>query len=100
MSTDIPSFRSEVTDEMKNAAAEALQNEKFIFGESVFKFEEECGSGITRDFFLNRFFFPIDTTSVKRAFLMLYGGSAKAVNLDYDAWPNSDDPQVLEATIL
>jgi len=41
MSTDIPSFRSEVTDEMKNAAAEALQNEKFIFGESVFKFEEE-----------------------------------------------------------
>ena len=41
MSIDIPSFRSEVTDEMKNAATEALQNEKFIFGESVFKFEEE-----------------------------------------------------------
>ena len=35
---------------------------------------------------LNRFFFPIDTTSVKRAFLMLYGGSAKAVNLDYETF--------------
>ena len=26
---------------MKNAATDALENEKFIFGESVFKFEEE-----------------------------------------------------------
>ena len=38
---NIPSFRSEVTSEMKNAATDALENEKFIFGESVFKFEEE-----------------------------------------------------------
>jgi perosamine synthetase len=37
----IPSFISEVSDDMKNAAIEALENEKFIFGESVFKFEEE-----------------------------------------------------------
>ena len=35
---------------------------------------------------LKCFFFPIDTTSVKRAFLMLYGGSAKAVNLDYETF--------------
>ncbi|MCW4010416.1 MAG: DegT/DnrJ/EryC1/StrS family aminotransferase [Candidatus Bathyarchaeota archaeon] len=34
-------------EEMKNAAVDALQNEKFVMGESVFKFEEEfaryCG---------------------------------------------------------
>ena len=35
---------------------------------------------------LNRFFFPIDTTNVKRAFLMLYGGAAKAVNLNYETF--------------
>ena len=37
----IPSFISEISSEMKNAAINALENEKFIFGESVFKFEEE-----------------------------------------------------------
>ncbi|MDC0153544.1 DegT/DnrJ/EryC1/StrS aminotransferase family protein, partial [Nitrosopumilus sp.] len=37
----IPSFISEISTEMKNAAIDALENEKFIFGESVFKFEEE-----------------------------------------------------------
>lgn len=37
----IPSFISEITDEMVNAAVLAFQNEKFILGESVFKFEEE-----------------------------------------------------------
>ena len=35
---------------------------------------------------LNKFFFPIDTTNVKRAFLMLYGGAAKAVNLNYETF--------------
>jgi len=39
--TKIPSFISEVTDDMINAALSAFQNEKFILGESVFKFEEE-----------------------------------------------------------
>jgi len=37
----IPFFKSELTDEMKNAAISALQNEKFVMGESVYKFEEE-----------------------------------------------------------
>jgi len=37
----IPSFISKISNEMKNAAIDALENEKFIFGESVFKFEEE-----------------------------------------------------------
>jgi len=37
----IPSFISEVTDDMINAVTSAFQNEKFILGESVFKFEEE-----------------------------------------------------------
>ena len=37
----IPSFISEVTEDMTNAAVLAFQNEKFILGESVFKFEEE-----------------------------------------------------------
>ncbi len=40
---------------------------------------------------LNRSFFPIHMTSVKRAFCMLYTGAAKAVNeqyeiLDFDNW--------------
>ena len=38
---NIPSFISEISDEMVNAAVSAFQNEKFILGESVFKFEEE-----------------------------------------------------------
>ena len=38
---NIPSFISEISDEMVNAAISAFQNEKFILGESVFKFEEE-----------------------------------------------------------
>jgi perosamine synthetase len=37
----IPFFKQKVTDEMKNAAITVLDNEKFILGESVFKFEEE-----------------------------------------------------------
>jgi len=37
----IPFFQQKVTDEMKNAAIAVLENEKFILGESVFKFEEE-----------------------------------------------------------
>ena len=35
---------------------------------------------------LNKFFFPIDTTNVKRAFLMLYGGAAKAVDINYETF--------------
>ena len=37
----IPFFQQKVTDEMKDAAISVLENEKFILGESVFKFEEE-----------------------------------------------------------
>jgi len=37
----IPLFIPEFTKEMENAALEALRNEKYIFGESVYKFEEE-----------------------------------------------------------
>lgn len=35
---------------------------------------------------LNKFFFPVDTTSVKRAFLMLYIGAAKAVDMNYETF--------------
>jgi 5-methylcytosine-specific restriction endonuclease McrA len=35
---------------------------------------------------LNKFFFPVDTTSVKRAFLMLYLGAAKAVDMNYETF--------------
>jgi dTDP-4-amino-4,6-dideoxygalactose transaminase len=37
----IPFFKQKVTNEMKDAVINALENEKFILGESVFKFEEE-----------------------------------------------------------
>lgn len=37
----VPLSRPIITDEMKGAAIEALQNEKLVMGESVFKFEEE-----------------------------------------------------------
>jgi perosamine synthetase len=37
----IPFFQQKVTDEMKDAVNTVLENEKFILGESVFKFEEE-----------------------------------------------------------
>jgi perosamine synthetase len=43
----IPLAKPVFDEEMKNAAVDALQNEKFVMGESVFKFEEEfaryCG---------------------------------------------------------
>jgi perosamine synthetase len=43
----IPLAKPVFDEEMKNAAINALQNEKFVMGESVFKFEEEfaryCG---------------------------------------------------------
>jgi perosamine synthetase len=43
----IPLANPIFNEEMKNAAVNALQNEKFVMGESVFKFEEEfaayCG---------------------------------------------------------
>jgi len=37
----IPFFVPEFTKDMENAAIDALRNEKFVMGESVFKFEEE-----------------------------------------------------------
>ena len=37
----IPFFVQEFTEEMENAALEALRNESFVGGESVTKFEEE-----------------------------------------------------------
>ena len=37
----IPFFVQEFTDEMENAAIDALRNESFVGGESVLKFEEE-----------------------------------------------------------
>jgi perosamine synthetase len=44
----IPLAKPVFDEEMKNAALDALQNEKFVMGESVFKFEEEfakyCGA--------------------------------------------------------
>jgi len=43
----IPLSKPIFDEEMKNAAVDALQNERFVMGESVFKFEEEfakfCG---------------------------------------------------------
>ena len=41
MTQKIPSFISDINNEMIDAAVHALENEKFILGESVFKFEEE-----------------------------------------------------------
>ena len=41
MAQKIPSFISDINNEMIDAAVHALENEKFILGESVFKFEEE-----------------------------------------------------------
>ena len=35
---------------------------------------------------LNRYFVPITITSVKRAFVMLYSGVAKAVGSDYETF--------------
>ncbi|NIP32047.1 MAG: HNH endonuclease [Candidatus Dadabacteria bacterium] len=35
---------------------------------------------------LNRFFVPVSVTSLKRAFILLYGGSAKAVNDEYETF--------------
>jgi len=44
----IPLARPVFDEEMKSAALDALQNERFVLGESVFRFEEEfaryCGA--------------------------------------------------------
>ncbi|HDI01055.1 MAG TPA: aminotransferase DegT, partial [Candidatus Bathyarchaeota archaeon] len=37
----VPLLRPILDDEMVEAAVQALQNERFVLGESVFKFEEE-----------------------------------------------------------
>jgi perosamine synthetase len=48
MKMKIPLFKPVFDEEMRNAALDALQNERFVMGESVFKFEEEfaryCGT--------------------------------------------------------
>lgn len=35
---------------------------------------------------LNRFFVPVSVTSLKRAFILLYGGSARVVNDEYETF--------------
>ena len=47
---NIPFFVPELTKDMENAAIDALRNEKFVMGESVFKFEEEFASYIGTKF--------------------------------------------------
>ena len=42
----IPFFKQEISEDMKDAALNALQNESFVMGESVQKFEEEFASFI------------------------------------------------------
>ncbi len=42
----IPLTKPEINEEMKNAAMSAMENEHFVLGESVFKFEEEFASYI------------------------------------------------------
>ena len=51
----IPFFVPEFTKDMENAAIDALRNEKFVMGESVFKFEEEFAkyTGTNFDILLN-----------------------------------------------
>lgn len=55
---------------------------------------------------LNRNYVPVTITSVKRAFVMLYGGSARAVDTNYDTYDfqswsevsalrDSDDPDII-----
>ena len=46
----VPFFVPEFTEEMKNAAVNAFQNEKFVMGESVYKFEEEFAKYIGTKF--------------------------------------------------
>ena len=46
----VPFFIPEFTEEMKNAAVNAFQNEKFVMGESVYKFEEEFAKYIGTKF--------------------------------------------------
>jgi 5-methylcytosine-specific restriction endonuclease McrA len=45
---------------------------------------------------LNRYFVPITITSVKRAFVMLYGGTAKAVDTEYNTFDFESWAQISE----
>jgi len=45
---------------------------------------------------LNRYFVPITITSVKRAFVMLYGGIAKAVDREYNTFDFESWSQISE----
>jgi len=45
---------------------------------------------------LNRYFVPITITSVKRAFVMLYGGIAKAVDTEYNTFDFESWSQISE----
>jgi len=48
LNVKVPLAKPIFDEEMKNAALDALQNERFVMGESVFRFEEEfaryCGA--------------------------------------------------------
>ena len=48
--SNIPFFTSDLTKEMEDAAIDALRNENFVMGESVFKFEEEFAKYIGTKF--------------------------------------------------
>ena len=45
---------------------------------------------------LNRYFVPITITSVRRAFVMLYGGVAKAVDREYNTFDFESWSQISE----
>ena len=45
---------------------------------------------------LNRYFVPITITSVRRAFVMLYGGIAKAVDTEYNTFDFESWAQISE----
>ena len=47
---------------------------------------------------LNKFFMPVSVTSLKRAFILLYGGSAKAVSEDYETYDFNSWSEVATAS--
>ena len=47
---------------------------------------------------LNKFFIPVSVTSLKRAFILLYGGAAKAVSEDYETFDFNSWSEVATAS--
>ena len=75
----IPFFVQEFTEEMENAALEALRNESFVGGESVSKFEEEFAK----------------YTGTKYAVSVNSGNSALQISLmSLPSYPSVTDEQV------